>query len=428
NCKEVLKEVKKEDVKKKEDTINASTCFNCSGNHSLRDCPHPKNFNAIANNRRQFINRHGGQTKTSRYHLDDEQRFANFIPGQISSKLSKALGLSKHRLPNHIYRMRVLGYPPGWLEDAKVSHSGLTLYDSHGKEVAEPDAEDGEIITDGSRDKYNVNKIISYPGFNVPCSPGTKDEFEYHNCPPQSSIQSKERMLSDLSQNTMRAYKRKRLPVTPAKLKVDLDLTREDMEVEEIPDPGISLLPANDNCRFIPPLPKDTPPRPPPPPSTESDSEGAETRSQGVASPLSTGQSGMSSPRAQTRRWQNKTMELGTPIVQSASPFSRLPNPEKFSRDICDVINFENLPDSTGKYEKMNDLLRKVRSAVTRIQQEDDDEEERIYACIPQIIPCAMTLYQIPLLRIYRRKHDRSLQGPTSWIKQQVSSSDECQL
>ncbi|KAJ9600620.1 hypothetical protein L9F63_026242, partial [Diploptera punctata] len=27
-------------------------------------------------------------------------------------------------------------------------------------------------------------------------------------------------------------------------------------------------------------------------------------------------------------------------------------------------------------------------------------------------------LYQIPLLRVYR-KHDRSLQGPTSWIKRQ---------
>ncbi|KAJ9577434.1 hypothetical protein L9F63_006005, partial [Diploptera punctata] len=37
--------------------------------------------------------------------------------------------------------------------------------------------------------------------------------------------------------------------------------------------------------------------------------------------------------------------------------------------------------------------------------------QECIYACIPQIIP----LYQIPLLRVYR-KHDRSLQGPTSWI------------
>ncbi|KAJ9598179.1 hypothetical protein L9F63_011141, partial [Diploptera punctata] len=30
--------------------------------------------------------------------------------------------------------------------------------------------------------------------------------------------------------------------------------------------------------------------------------------------------------------------------------------------------------------------------------------------------------YQIPLLRVYR-KHHRSLQGPTSWIKQQVSTS-----
>ena len=69
----------------------------------------------------------------SRYHLDDEQRFGNFIPGQISNKLSKALGLSKHRLPRYIYRMRLLGYPPGWLEEAKVSHSGITLYDSQGK-------------------------------------------------------------------------------------------------------------------------------------------------------------------------------------------------------------------------------------------------------------------------------------------------------
>ncbi|KAJ9581786.1 hypothetical protein L9F63_003855, partial [Diploptera punctata] len=30
-------------------------------------------------------------------------------------------------------------------------------------------------------------------------------------------------------------------------------------------------------------------------------------------------------------------------------------------------------------------------------------------------------LYQIPLLRVYR-KHDRSLQGLTTWIKQQVTS------
>lgn len=69
----------------------------------------------------------------SRYHLDDEQKFAAFVPGQISSKLRKALGLAKHQLPKHIYKMRTLGYPPGWMEDARISHSGLTLYDSQGK-------------------------------------------------------------------------------------------------------------------------------------------------------------------------------------------------------------------------------------------------------------------------------------------------------
>ena len=70
---------------------------------------------------------------------------------------------------------------------------------------------------------------------------------------------------------------------------------------------------------------------------------------------------------------QVKSIDLGTPVLQHASPYSCLPNPEKFSHDICDVINFENLPNSTGKYEKMSDLIRKVRTVVTRIQQEDDD-------------------------------------------------------
>jgi hypothetical protein len=42
-------------------------------------------------------------------------------------------------------------------------------------EVAEPDAEEGEIIVEGSRDKYDTKKIVSYPGFNVPCSPDTID-------------------------------------------------------------------------------------------------------------------------------------------------------------------------------------------------------------------------------------------------------------
>lgn len=42
-------------------------------------------------------------------------------------------------------------------------------------EVAEPNVEEGEIIAEGSRDEYDVTKIISYPGFNVPCSEDIAD-------------------------------------------------------------------------------------------------------------------------------------------------------------------------------------------------------------------------------------------------------------
>ena len=31
-------------------------------------------------------------------------------------------------LPPYIYQMRMLGYPPGYLEEAKVKRSGLSMY------------------------------------------------------------------------------------------------------------------------------------------------------------------------------------------------------------------------------------------------------------------------------------------------------------
>lgn len=66
-----------------------------------------------------------------------------------------------------------------------------------------------------------------------------------------------------------------------------------------------------------------------------------------------------------------KSVHLGTPILPSTSPYSKLPSSEKFSKDICDVINFENLPDSTGKYEQMTGVLQKVRSTMARLHQQE---------------------------------------------------------
>lgn len=66
-----------------------------------------------------------------------------------------------------------------------------------------------------------------------------------------------------------------------------------------------------------------------------------------------------------------KSVHLGTPILPSTSPYSKLPSSEKFSRDICDIINFENLPDSTGKYEQMSGVLQRVRSTMTKLHQQE---------------------------------------------------------
>lgn len=67
-----------------------------------------------------------------RYHTDNEQKFHHLKPGFLSRRLRRALGLNENQLPRHIYNMHLLGYPPGWLEEAKVVHSGITLFDGKG--------------------------------------------------------------------------------------------------------------------------------------------------------------------------------------------------------------------------------------------------------------------------------------------------------
>lgn len=71
--------------------------------------------------------------------------------------------------------MRRLGYPPGWMEEARLQHSGLALFDSEG--VADDGSdEEGEIVVPGDKDKFDINKIIDFPGFNVPTPEGVHDE------------------------------------------------------------------------------------------------------------------------------------------------------------------------------------------------------------------------------------------------------------
>lgn len=104
-----------------------NTCFNCDGNHSIKDCMKPKDLAKIKQNRAKFSS---NKMSYERYHVDVEQKFGHLMAGELSKDLRNALGLRSKELPIHIYRMRMLGYPPGWLEHAKVSGSGLSMFDS----------------------------------------------------------------------------------------------------------------------------------------------------------------------------------------------------------------------------------------------------------------------------------------------------------
>jgi hypothetical protein len=68
-----------------------------------------------------------------------------------------------------------------------------------------------------------------------------------------------------------------------------------------------------------------------------------------------------------------KHIDLGTPILKSSSPYSRIPAPDNFSQGICDVINFENLPNSTGHFLRMNSVILKIRKSLTSDIEKSDN-------------------------------------------------------
>ncbi|KAH8371540.1 hypothetical protein KR093_007905, partial [Drosophila rubida] len=373
------KRLKAEEVNKCFRPKSQSACFNCGDtDHSLRECTRPRNQSRIQRARKKNI-------RTERYHVDTEQRFAHIRPGRISSKTRHAMGYSRGELPFMFYRMRVLGYPPAWLEEAKVQSSGITLFNADGTEVQGPEEEEGEADSF----KFDVNKIIDFPGFNV--EPGAKfyDDFQHHNVPRFQEHQLKANFIKSLGENITKGYKRKKLVELPTphdaqqnKLDDSTNLVAQDMELDDDEAPET----------MQPPLPVEPSlPAPPPPPAEPEDSITQRSESPTLedlkaqqeqllhqlesntslnTSELSTSKVEEESPAEAVKPVIFKASIQGTPILKF-SEFDKLPGGDKFKAGISDVINFENLPDSTGKYEQMKGLLKDVRHKMEKLQNAD---------------------------------------------------------
>ncbi|KAI3372841.1 hypothetical protein L3Q82_023284 [Scortum barcoo] len=254
-----------------------SMCFNCgSGGHQLRDCPKPKDMAAI-NERRKEFNQNNNQALQSnqRYHADEvEER----------EELLTALGIDANTLPPLIYRMRQLGYPPGWLKEAEMENSGLILYDGNV-------SNDGNTTenTNSQNISYDVSKLVDFPGFNVPAPHKMKDEFMQYGSVPMQSSHMKQNYAAYLSNNFPMAgancNKRRHESDSSQQLRKkarsspDRNSDRSsDMDIES--DPGTPYhihgagdfqfqppLPPGSPCfSSPPPLPQGTPPATPTPP------------------------------------------------------------------------------------------------------------------------------------------------------------------
>lgn len=142
----------------------APRCFNCeSYNHSLKDCPKPRD-NAAVNTARKQRQANKNNTSSSRnptryYQATPGGKYDGLIPGVLSAETRQLLGLGELDPPPWFNRMRELGYPPGYLDPEEDTPSGITIYADEGEQ-------DGEIqISDLSTPKKKFS--VKFPGINA---------------------------------------------------------------------------------------------------------------------------------------------------------------------------------------------------------------------------------------------------------------------
>ena len=170
--------------------------------------------------------------------------------------------------------------------------------------------------------QYDVSNLVGWEGFNIEPPKGYKEENRYYRAPPiqlggHHDDQSLAKMKKRLASQQQQGYVRGRMQST---------------NVE-----------SNNSSQ-----PKNT-------------KEESEPEPPGMGSAVLTEEK-MQSPVQQPPA-AVKCTDSGTPIVDTYSPYGTLPASDKWTCFTTDHIFFENLPESTGKYDKMVGILKKCREA-----------------------------------------------------------------
>ncbi|XP_062106345.1 uncharacterized protein LOC133817761 [Humulus lupulus] len=190
---------------------DAARCFNCgSYNHSLKECPKPRDRVAVNNARKQHKskrNQNSASRNSTRYYQNSPAgKYDGLRPGALDAETRQLLGLSELDPPPWLSRMREIGYPPGYLDpDDEDQPSGIIIFGDG--DIMKDEQEDGEIIETPSEAKRK--KSVEFPGINGPI-PENADERLWAASPSSSDIYRNRthRRSSHLSEQVSRGHQR----------------------------------------------------------------------------------------------------------------------------------------------------------------------------------------------------------------------------
>lgn len=150
-----------------------SRCFNCGAySHSLKECPRPRDNNAINSARKLMAEKRGsanGSRAASRYYQNSPGgKFDDLRPGILGNEIRQLLGIGELDPPPWLNRMRELGYPPGYLEDQEEEQSGITIFGTSDNAEGSFIGEDGEILGEIKKRSMSKKMVVHFPGVNAP--------------------------------------------------------------------------------------------------------------------------------------------------------------------------------------------------------------------------------------------------------------------
>lgn len=288
----------------------------------------------------------------SRYY--EEKEGEQIEPGKISAELKSALNLADNDVPIWIYRMRALGYPPGWLSKAIVDTDDIFDTDSTSESKKRKGAPDESI-------QYDHSKFIEYPGFNTPLPKGVNDYHYYHNMPPMLPHQQ-----LDYAKKTMSAFKPAPLPMK--RTRTSSPISTQPNDSTNVSD--ISITKNNDKSRAM------TDACNPASPDPESSSDTSE-ESNSLNKTTASEQSIRANRSSRSITGEIKLVSKGSPMPK---PSMRVPL-ERFSEGVVgELLYHENLPNSTGQFDNIRGLLNTMRRSRSETDTSDPTLTEKTSA------------------------------------------------